>query len=181
MPRQARSVRGGGRAAVGEILQDVIVNASFRKVGGPAGGGYGIIVRDQGPAPRDGSNQLGRYYVLEVGDKGEVGIWRREGDRWIDLLPWTRSDAVRPGNSSNEVTVKAIGDNLSLSVNGTEVGTRTDDTLAVGNVGVFVGGDGNSVALDQISVRTPDAAISRTAASIPAPPKGSAPCTGAPR
>ena len=29
------------------------------------------------------------------------------------------------------------------------------DTLAVGNVGVFVGGDGNSVALDQLSVRTP--------------------------
>ena len=39
----------------------------------------------------------------EVGDKGEVGIWRREGDRWIDLLPWTRSDAVKPGNSTNDV------------------------------------------------------------------------------
>jgi hypothetical protein len=155
MPRQATQFVAIGIPAVGEILQDVEVNATFRKVGGPAGGGYGIIVRDQGPAPRDGINQLGRYYVLEVGDKGEVGIWRREGDRWIDLLPWQRSDAVKGGSAANDLTVRAIGDRLSLSVNGTEVGSRTDGTLAVGNVGIFVGGDGNSVALDQLSVKTP--------------------------
>ena len=105
MPRQAGQFVAVAVPAVGEILQDVIVNASFRKVGGPAGGGYGIIVRDQGPAPRDGSNQLGRYYVLEVGDKGEVGIWRREGDRWIDLLPCCPMPS--PGNASNEVTSKS--------------------------------------------------------------------------
>jgi hypothetical protein len=155
MPRQAGQFVALAVPAVGEILQDVVVNATFRKIGGPAGGGYGIIVRDQGPAPRDGSNQLGRYYVLEVGDKGEVGIWRREDDRWVDLLPWQRSDAVKPGAAANELTVRAIGDKLTLIVNGTEVGSRTDSTLAVGNVGIFVGGDGNSVALDQISVRTP--------------------------
>jgi hypothetical protein len=154
-PRQASQFVAIGIPAVGEILQDVVVNASFRKVGGPPGGGYGIIVRDQGPGPRDGANQQGRYYVLEVGDKGEVGIWRREGDRWVDLLPWQRSDAVKPANATNELTVRAIGDRLSLSVNGTEVGTRADGVLAVGNVGIFVGGDGNQVALEQISVRTP--------------------------
>jgi Domain of unknown function (DUF4388) len=155
VPRQAGQFVAIGIPAVGEILQDVVINASFRKVGGPAGGGYGIIVRDQGPGPRDGTNQQGRYYVLEVGDKGEVGIWRREGDRWVDLLPWQRADAVKPGSALNELTVRAVGDRLSLSVNGTEVGTRTDSALAVGNVGIFVGGDGNQVALEQISVRTP--------------------------
>ena len=112
-------------------------------------------MRDQGPAPRDGSNQQGRYYVLETGDKGEVGIWRRENDRWIDLLPWQRSDAVRPGGAPNELSAKAVGDRLSLSVNGVEVGFRNDSTLAVGNVGIFVGGDGNQVAVDQLTVGTP--------------------------
>jgi hypothetical protein len=141
--------------AIGEILQDVVVTASFRKVGGPAGGGYGIIVRDQGPAPRDGTNQQGRYYVLEVGDKGEVGIWRREGSNWVDLVPWQRASAVKPGSATNELTVKANGARLSLSVNGEEVAAREDGSLAVGNVGVFVGGDGNQVALDQLSIRTP--------------------------
>src|SRR5262249_18578456 len=154
-PRQASQFVAIGAPAVGEILQDVVVNATFRKVGGPAGGGYGIIVRDQGPWPRDGNNQQGRYYVLEAGDKGEIGIWRREGDHWVDLLPWQRSDAVHPGNQPNDLTVRAIGDRLSLSVNGTEVGVRNDSTLSVGNVGIFVGGDGNQVAVDQFNIRTP--------------------------
>ncbi len=112
-------------------------------------------MRDQGPAPRDGANQQGRYYVLEVGDKGEVGIWRREGTSWVDLVPWQRSSAVKPGSATNELTVKAIGPRLSLTVNGEEVAAREDASLAVGNVGVFVGGDGNQVALDQIAIRTP--------------------------
>jgi hypothetical protein len=154
-PRQAGQFVAIGVPAVGQILQDVIVSATFRKVGGPAGGGYGIIVRDQGPAPRDGSNQQGRYYVLEAGDKGEVGIWRRENDRWIDLLPWQRADAVRPGGAPNELSVKAIGERLSLSVYGVEVGFRNDSTLAVGNVGIFVGGDGNQVAIDQLTIAAP--------------------------
>src|SRR5579884_3523789 len=82
-------------APITERLRDVVVTARFRKVGGPSGGGYGVIVRDEGPGPRDGINQGGRYYVLEAGDRGEVGIWRRENDRWIDILPWTSSPAVR--------------------------------------------------------------------------------------
>ena len=97
----------------------------------------------------------GAIYVLEVGDKGEIGIWRRDGDRWIDILPWERSDAVRPGNAVNELTVRAIGDRLSMSVNGAEVASVTDSALPVGGVGVFVGGDGNQVALEHFAVQAP--------------------------
>jgi len=71
-------------AAVGVLtgqLRDVLVTATFHKADGPPGGGYGIIVRDQGPGSRDGLNQGGHYYVLEVGDSGEVGIWRRDEDQ----------------------------------------------------------------------------------------------------
>jgi hypothetical protein len=154
LPRQTGQFVAIG-APIPDIVRDVVVSATFRKIGGPAGGGYGIIVRDQGPGPRDGSNQVGRYYVLEVGDKGEIGIWRRDGERWIDLLPWQRSDVVRPGTATNELTVRAIGDRLSLSVNGAEVATRTDTALPVGGVGLFVGGDGNQVAVDHFSVQVP--------------------------
>jgi hypothetical protein len=149
----------GQGAAIGAPLAnvpaDVQITADFRKVGGPDGGGYGIIVRDQQSGVRDGSSQDGQYYVLEVGDKGEVGIWRRDGDHWVDLLPWQPSDAVKPGTTANELTVRAVGNNLSLSVNGTEVATRTDSTLANGQVGVFVGGDGNQVALSRFTVQNP--------------------------
>ena len=134
---------------------NVIVNATFRKVGGPAGGGYGIIVRDQGPTAQDGVSQDGRYYVLEVGDKGEVGVWRRETDRWVDLLPWQHSDAVKSGAASNELTVRAIGNTLSLIVNGIQVAMRTDAAYSTGRVGLFVGGDGNQVALDRFVIQAP--------------------------
>ena len=133
-------------------FRDVVVTAGFHKVGGPPGGGYGVIVRDEGPGPRDGLNQAGRYYVFEVGDRGELGIWRRNGDQWDELLPWTESDAVLPGGAPNEITVRAIGPDLTFVVNGTEVATAIEVGAAAGGVGVFVGGDFNEVVLDRVAV-----------------------------
>jgi hypothetical protein len=142
-------------APIANVLQDAVVSATFHKLGGPPGGGDGIIVRDQATTPQNGTAQSGRYYVLEAGDKGEVGIWRREGDHWVDLLPWQKADAVKPGSATNDLTVRAIGNRLTLSVNGSEVATRTDNVLTSGGVGLFVGGDGNRVAVDRFTVQTP--------------------------
>jgi hypothetical protein len=155
------AARQTGRfVAVGAPLQaldDAIISATLRKTGGPPGGGYGLIVRDQGPEPRDGTNQVMRAYVLETGDLGEWGVWRRDGDRWIDIVPWTRSPHVRPGGSPNELTVRTDGTRMTFSINGVEVATVDDDALPTsGDVGVFVGGDFNEVALDRFSVHLPD-------------------------
>jgi Domain of unknown function (DUF4388) len=155
IPRQAGQFVAIG-APILDVPQDVVVNATFHKLGGPPGGGYGIIVRDQAPVPQNGTSQDGRYYVLEAGDKGEVGIWRRDGDHWVDLLPWQKSNAVRSGTASNELSVRAIGNRLTLFVNGSQVASRDDATLANGGVGVFVGGDGNQVVLDRFSVQLPE-------------------------
>jgi len=137
-------------------LGDVVVSATFRKTGGPPGGGYGLVIRDQGPAPLDGVNQEGSYYVVEAGDQGDIGVWRRDGDHWIDLVPWAHSDSVRPGGSPNDLTVRAIGDTLTFMVNEAQVASVQDDTLATGGVGVFVGGDYNEVGLDRFVVQVPD-------------------------
>jgi hypothetical protein len=140
---------------VSSVPADAVVSATFRKVGGPAGGGFGVILRDQQGSVRDGTSQGGRYYVLEVGDKAEVGIWRRESDHWVDLLPWQHSDAVKPGSATNDLVARAIGNTLSLSVNGTQVATKTDGAFAAGSAGLFVGGDGNVIALDHFAIQTP--------------------------
>jgi hypothetical protein len=142
-------------APFARVPADVQVTADFQKLGGPDGGGYGIIVRDQQQGVRDGSSQDGGYYVLEAGDKGEVGIWCRDGDHWVDLVPWQHADAVRPGTAPNELTVRAVGNTLSLLVNRTQVAARTDATLANGQVGLFVGGDGNQVAITRFTVQNP--------------------------
>jgi hypothetical protein len=143
-------------APIAQSLSDVVVTAAFRKVGGPPGGGYGLIVRDQGPGSRDGTNQTGRFYVLEAGDRGEVGMWRRDGDRWIELLPWTPSEAVRPGGAANELTVQAIGRRLTFLVNGKQVASQVDAVLADGAAGIFVGGDFNEVVLERFVVEVPN-------------------------
>jgi hypothetical protein len=142
-------------APIAQVPSDVIVRATVRKTGGPPGGGFGIIIRDQGPDAQDGVRQAGRYYVLEMGDRGEIGMWRRETDHWVDLLPWQPSNAVKPGLASNELTVRAIGDSFSLIVNGVQVATRNDAAYSTGRVGLFVGGDGNQVAVERFVVQTP--------------------------
>jgi hypothetical protein len=136
-------------------LNDVQVKATFHKLGGPPGGGYGLILRDAGSEPLDGVNQTGRYYVLEAGDRREAGIWRRDGDQWVDLQAWTSTPAIRAGGASNELLARATGSHLSLLVNGVEVASATDTTLTTGRVGVFVGGDSNVVALDSLTVSPP--------------------------
>jgi hypothetical protein len=133
-------------------LRDALVTATFHKVGGPAGGGYGIILRDQPQGPRDGLNQLGNYLVFEVGDKGQVGIWRRDQDQWVDILGWTSSPAVQPGSGENALRVRAVGDQLEFSVNGTPMPTQTSAQPTSGGVGLFLGGDANEAVLTQLSV-----------------------------
>jgi hypothetical protein len=142
------------RAPIAVPLQDVAVTANFRKVGGPPGGGYGLILRDERQGAGDGVDQGGRYYVLEVGDLGEIGIWRRDGDHWTDLVPWTPSAAVRPGHASNELVARASGPRLTLMVNGVQVAEVEDVTLAEGGIGVFAGGDLNDVFVDLFRVET---------------------------
>ena len=143
------------RAPIGAQFRDVVVSGTFQKAAGPAGGGYGLIVRDTGPGARDGLNQMGRFYVFEVGDKGEYGIWRRDGDKWVDIVPWTPAPAVNAGNGTNTLNVQAIGSQLTFSINGQRVATQSDGALQEGSVGIFVGGDGNEVVIERFAVQVP--------------------------
>jgi signal peptidase I len=147
-----RFVAVGAPLPSGEALRDVVLAATFRKLGGPPGGGYGLIVRAEGLERSGGLHQGGRYYVLEVGDRGEVGIWRREQDRWVDLVPWTAARMVRPGTEPNELLALAVGPRLTLLVNGMQAASVEDAALTAGSVGVFVGGDFNQVLLQQLTV-----------------------------
>jgi len=155
-----RALQVGRFVAVGvpidPLPSDVVVFATFRKTGGPPGGGYGLVVRNQSPDPLNGVNQNASAYVMATGDRGEFGIWRRDADRWADLVSWTRSNSVRQGGSPNDLEVRAIGDRLTFSVNGTELATVQDDALRTGGVGVFAGGDYNEVALDRFVVQVPN-------------------------
>lgn len=135
-------------------MGDGAISAQFHKVSGPAGGGYGFIVRDQGRSTAlDSRSQSGRYLVLEVGDRGEVGVWLRDQTQWIDVISWHHHDAVRPDNEQNLLVVYTRGPALRFEVNGDVVADLAFDGLPTrGGVGVFVGGDLNEVALEWLRV-----------------------------
>lgn len=141
------------RAPIVTASRSIVMTGVFQKVGGPDGGGYGLIVRDRSAAPLDGDRQDGQYYVFEAGDRGFIGVWRRDDLTWVDLVPWSFSGAVRTGRSSNELTVRASGDHFEFEVNGVLVAEVADDVLDDGHVGLFVGGDGNQVVADRFIVR----------------------------
>jgi hypothetical protein len=115
-----------------------------------------VIVREQASEAAGAVGPRDRYYLLEVGDRGEIGIWRRDGQRWIDLYPWTPSAAVHPGDAANELMVRASGPRLTLSVNGAQVAEIEDPALSEGRVGVFAGGEQNEVIVEQILIQVPD-------------------------
>ena len=143
-------------APLGRSFRDVTVKGTFRKADGPPGGGYGLILRDEGPDTRDGLSQGGRYYVFEAGDKGEFGIWRRDLTRWVDLIPWTPNPTIRPDRGSNELTVQAIGPRFTFLINDTQVASIEDATLPQGGVGVYLGGDSNVVVVEHFVVQVAD-------------------------
>jgi hypothetical protein len=169
-------------APVHQSLANVVVTGMFQKVSGPPGGGYGLIVRDQQPQTRDGRNQGGRYDVLEASDRGQFGIWRREGEQWVTLVPWTNAAAIRTGDAPNLLTASAVGTRLTFSVNGVQVGSATDPVLADGGVGVFVGGDLNQATLDWLQVQTggQSTPIATTSSPVPSLTLGPAGASTAP-
>ena len=57
---------------------------------------------------------------------------------------------MRPGGATNELTVRALGQQLTFLVNGTTVRVLEDSTLSEGTVGIFVGGDFNEVMLERM-------------------------------
>ena len=139
-------------APVESALRDVLVAATFRKLGEASGGVFGLVLRDCGPGPRDGRNQAGRYYVAQVDDRGEVGIWRREQEGWLELFPWTASAVLRPAPATNDVSFEIVGGRLTFLVNGTPAASAHDTVLDHGGVGLIVAGVGNDVLVERFVV-----------------------------
>jgi hypothetical protein len=164
------------RAPIADVPGDVTVTGTFHKLGGPPGGGYGIIVRDQTVAAGDGLDQNGQFLVAASGDRGEVGIWQRAGSYWIDLLPWTPSSLVRPGAATNELKVEVAGNRLRFDVNGARA-ADVEVGFPTGSIGLFVGGDLNRVQLDRLVVEAAPSNTSGVAAAAAPGPGPDIPAT----
>ncbi len=100
---------------------------------GPDETSYGVIFRHQ-----DDDN----YYSFEVDGQGRYRLGKVLRGQYTALIEPTPSPRVQPGQALNHLTVKAVGPQITLGVNGVEVGAFTERTFASGHIGATASLDG---------------------------------------
>jgi hypothetical protein len=97
-------------------------------------------------------SQKGYYALLVSGaaNEGEMSVELVRRDtvgnsyRETELVPWTTVPAV-PAGSGTELSVEAVGNQLSIWVDGKEVKSVQDDAFNQGLVGFVVIGPGRAI------------------------------------
>lgn len=80
---------------------------------------------------------------------------RRENDHWVEVVPWTQSDAIDPRKPGHELVALAIGSRLGLTVDNKLVANLEVQAVESGTVGVYVGGDSTDVSIDDFRIEVP--------------------------
>ncbi len=114
------------------------------------------------------------YYQFVIRPaSGEYRLRVRDGGSWRTLVDWTASSAIRRHPATNRLGVTAVGDTITLYINGQQVRAIQDNTLSRGWLGFALwqpnGNDNVSFAFDNLLVTEPrDIAASAPAAAPPA-------------
>jgi len=64
----------------------------------------------------------GNFSLFLISGDGFFGYAKKENGKWVTPIAWTRSNAIKTGNTTNALKVVSNGKALSFYVNGTEVG-----------------------------------------------------------
>lgn len=115
----------------GRDFTDVVITAQTRQVSGPGDNAYGLICRY-----RDEDN----FYVFLISGDGYYAIGKYAGDvPQVDYLTgpeYLPSAFINQGVAANRLTVRCVGDELSLEVNGELLATVRDSTHTSGDIGL---------------------------------------------
>lgn len=135
-----------------QSFSDTTIRVDARQVSAPANDNndYGVICRVQPNG--DG------YYLLISGD-GYYSILLGVGGRYESLVPWTTSDEVRQGNTTNQIMVICDGADLSLYANGVLLASASDSTFTSGDIALtatsYESGE-TKVVFDNLIVTLPE-------------------------
>jgi hypothetical protein len=135
--------------------QDVAVRASFLQLRGTAGSdNYGFVIRDQSPVPRDASNADGQYVVVALDASHHVSARRRDGQRWIEL---SVTSAAAPANARGQdnVSLTALGNRITLDLDGTRIATVEDPTPSSGGVAFYAAGPETEILINGFTLSFP--------------------------
>lgn len=115
--------------AVDVFAEDVIVEVDAQKIAGPEDNSYGVVCRQQGDT----------YYYFEITSDGYYKIARFVDDEYYEILPWTETEAILPGNGLNHIRIECVGTTLAMYVNGISLAEVQDNAIQDGYVGLVVG------------------------------------------
>lgn len=83
------------------------------------------------------------YYYFEVNGAQSFRLRAQAGGRWMDIIGWLPSDALLPDGFPNTLMVDAVGERLTLYINGQQVAAvdvPADAVYLNGDVGVAASG-----------------------------------------
>jgi PKD repeat protein len=149
----------------GGLYSDVTVTATAQMTGGQGGVALGVRWEEYDPSPTAG-------YIAELDSDGVVGLWRL--DTWQELGSYTIA-GYQPGQWVT-LTLRAVGSNLSVRVNGVTRITATDGAFTSGEVGLW-SYDPTAVNQHRFDNFAVQDETGPTAAFSAAPLTGSAPLT----
>ncbi len=124
----AREPNSMARQALPGTYANFALEMSAGQVDGPAGGAYGLILRQ-----RDASN----FYYFGLSSDGLFSFTRVAGGQVQEIIPWTPSEAILKLGYLNRVRVEARDQLFHFIVNGETLATVEDATFADGQVLIF--------------------------------------------
>ena len=143
-------------AKPGLDLTDVAVQVEAQATAGPTNNEYGVMCRYQRSG--DGKNS---FYFFFISSDGYYALGKVSNDTRKILSPaggsFQPSSAIKPA-AVNLLAATCQGDRLSLSVNGTPVGSFTDGELTHGDIGLIAGtfdAGGVQIHFDNLIARQP--------------------------
>jgi hypothetical protein len=118
------------------VFADLQVAVDARLAEATEGRWVGVACRMN---PKDGTAQF--YALLTIPATGRFALSNFDGYRWVHLVPFQSSEAVRRGNASNHLELTCVGSTIIARINGTEVASAQDGTYDSGYVAVVVSRD----------------------------------------
>ncbi|HWQ19711.1 MAG TPA: hypothetical protein VN455_08030 [Methanotrichaceae archaeon] len=125
---------------------DFILEVEATKEAGPDDNVFGLLVRKV---------DVGNYYAFLLSSDGYYQIAKRENNSWSYASEWTKSDAIKTGNSTNLIKITGEGDRLALYANDVKLTDYNDSSFAYGGLGLYVGtqSEGNvTIGFDNLKV-----------------------------
>jgi hypothetical protein len=106
---------------------------------------YGLIFRNNDDA----------YFYWEVSDTQDFRVFSYQND-WIELIPSTYTEAIRPG-AENHLVVVSVDDEYKFWINDQYVGRASGSYPSKGQVGVAIGlsyeGEESTIIFDNFELR----------------------------